>query len=107
MEYKGVILTNHLLARMKERGIDYKDLYWVFSRPDEVTEGKAKGSKKFYRAYKGQKWSVVAKKNEKGQWVLLTCWIKDLDKNIEFRTQNLSRKKESILKSMWRMIRGK
>lgn len=78
MKYKKLIYTNHILQRMKERGLSYDYVYWVWNRPDKRTDGKAEGSYKFFRKLKDEWLVVVAKKNELGEWILLTCWTKPM-----------------------------
>lgn len=107
MEYKGLIFTNHVLQRMKERDLRYEDVYWIFSRPEEVKNGKAKGSKKYYRNWKGTRYAIVAKKNEEGKWVLLTCWWKELESEKCSAKQNYMGTGLGFWKRAWRMIVGK
>jgi uncharacterized protein DUF4258 len=109
MEYKGLIFTNHILERMKQRGLSYDDIYWVFSRPDEVYKASASGGKKYYRNWKGKRFSVVAKQNDEGKWIVLTCWAKDLHgaKPNDHWVGKKNKKKDnndSFLKNMWKMI---
>lgn len=78
MKYKGVVWTNHILQRMKERGLSYDDVYWAFSKPDKSLPSAADGGHKYYRVHNGLRLAVVAKKNEVGEWVMMTCWSKQL-----------------------------
>mgnify|MGYP000981964475 CR=1 FL=1 len=96
MNYKGIIWTNHILQRMKERDLSYDDVYWVFRKPDETRKGKAEKSYKFYRNDKNRRYALVAKKNEKGEWVFLSCWTKDL--------YLAYKKKESKSMGFWRLV---
>lgn len=73
-KFGGVIWTNHVLARMSERGISQSDAWATWARPDQSREAKAKGSWIYYKTYGSQKIEVVAKKNEKGEWVILSVW---------------------------------
>lgn len=105
MEYKNLIFTKHVLERMKERGVFYKDVFWVFNNPDQAWEGKTPGSKKFYKEYKRKRYSLVAKKSEEGKWILLTCWVKELDGNS--MKGETKRNSVGFWGNLWRMIRGK
>jgi len=111
MEYKGLIFTNHILERMKQRNLNYEDVYWVFSKADEVYDAKVKGGKKFYRNWKGKRYSVVAKKNDQGQWIVLTCWAKDLNgakpNDHWIGNKRKDKSQDSFLKNMWKMVMGK
>lgn len=105
MKYKGVIWTNHILDRMKQRDLSYDDVYWVFRNPDKSNYAKTKGAWKFSRQHRDYILTIVATKNEKGEWVLMSCWWKDLDKK---RAEEYEKKKvESWLKKFWRIVWGK
>jgi len=73
-KYLDVIFTNHAINRLYNRGITQSDAWYTFKHPDGILEGKIPGSKKFYKNYGGQRIEVVAKQNEKGEWVILSCW---------------------------------
>ncbi|MBN1262928.1 MAG: DUF4258 domain-containing protein [Candidatus Pacebacteria bacterium] len=74
--YQGVIWTNHALQRLRERKISQSDAWYTFRRPDNSRKGKSAGSRCFYKTYGNQRIEVVAKKNEKAEWVILSCWSK-------------------------------
>lgn len=74
--YGGVIWTNHALQRLKERGISQGDAWATFNRPDQSRYAEAKGAWVYYKTYPGQKIEVVAKKNEKNEWLILSVWTK-------------------------------
>lgn len=71
----GVIWTNHALERLGQRGLSQKMAYETFSMPDNKFEGKNNGSLEFQKKYSDSLVTVIAKKNEKGEWVVLSCWI--------------------------------
>lgn len=73
-EYGGVIWTNHALQRLKQRGIKQGDAWATFRRPEQSRYAKSKGAWIYYRTYRTEKIEVVAKKNEKGQWIILSVW---------------------------------
>jgi hypothetical protein len=73
-DYKGVIWTNHALARMKERGISQGDAWATFNRPDISKFAKTRKSYVYYRTWGSEKIEVVAKKTEKGEWLVLSVW---------------------------------
>lgn len=74
MKYKGLIWTNHLLDRMRQRGISKEYVYWTFRKPDRQKDARTPGSYKFMRSDKQNWFVVVAKKNDKGEWILMSCW---------------------------------
>ncbi|NMC36640.1 DUF4258 domain-containing protein [Candidatus Beckwithbacteria bacterium] len=100
MKYKGVIWTNHILQRMEERELSYDDVYWVFRKPDKSQYAKTKNAWKFYRNYKNLRVALIATKNEKKEWVFMTCWTKVLPKEVYTQTKKGSFWK-TILKQMF------
>lgn len=73
--YGGVIWTNHALDRLKERGISQGDALAAFNRPDQSRPGSSdKGSTVYYKTFGNDRIEVVAKKNEKGEWLILSVW---------------------------------
>ena len=72
--YGGVIWTNHALSRLRERGISQGDAWATWRKPDQSRYAKSKGAWVYYRTYGDTKIEVVAKKNERGQWVVLSVW---------------------------------
>ena len=74
--YLGVIFTKHVINRLYNRGISQSDAWQTFQHPDSSLPGKRPGSRKFYKNFSGKKIEIVAKKNEKGEWVILTGWIR-------------------------------
>ena len=81
--FGGIIWTNHALRRMQERGIKQGDAWVTWRRPDQSRYEKAKGTWVYYRTFPvklrngasgHQRIEVVAKKNEKKEWVILSVW---------------------------------
>lgn len=75
-EYKGTIWTNHALKRLSQRGIKQGDAWATWRRPQESRRGESAGSWVYYRTIGGQRIEVVAKKNEKREWLILSVWSK-------------------------------
>ncbi|MFZ5932599.1 MAG: DUF4258 domain-containing protein [Patescibacteria group bacterium] len=96
--FGGVIWTNHALERMRERGISQSDAWATWSRPEQSRFAASKGAWVYYRTYKHEKIEVVAKKNERGQWVILSVWSRPIyGKEV---------KTESFLRFLFRKIFG-
>ncbi len=72
--FGGVIWTNHALSRLEERGIKQGDAWATWRNPEQSRYASAKGAWIYYRTYGNQKIEVVAKKNERGQWLILSVW---------------------------------
>ena len=76
--FGGVIWTNHALTRMRERGIKQGDAWATWRRPDSSRHARAKGNWVYHRTFGNQKIEVVAKKNDKGAWLILSVWSKQI-----------------------------
>jgi len=73
--FGGVIWTNHALERLRERGIKQGDAWATFMRPDQSREGSnIHGSWVYYKTYGSERLEVVAKQNEKKEWVIMSVW---------------------------------
>jgi hypothetical protein len=87
-DYGGVIWTNHVLERLKERGIKQGDAFAAFNRPDSSKFDKKKSVWVYKRAFDNKEFEVVAKKEESPpaqrasgsarRWVIISVWDKDL-----------------------------
>ncbi len=74
--YGGIIWTNHALARLTERGIKQGDAWAVWNRPDQSRYSNDKNAWIYYRTWHDTKIEVVAKQNEKKEWIILSVWSK-------------------------------
>lgn len=74
--FGNVIWTNHILKRMKERGLSQQDVLWVFEHPDRTIAASSSGAYRFFRDYHGTRVEIVAKKGDDGRWILMSCWTK-------------------------------
>ena len=73
--YGNAIWTNHAIERLIQRGLS-QDLAWqAFQYPEESSYGKQIGTMEYKRSLGEHKVTVVAKQNEKSEWVILSCWI--------------------------------
>lgn len=72
--FGGVIWTDHALSRLRERELKQGDAWATFRRPDQSRFAKAKGAWVYYKTFRNQKIEVVAKKNDKKEWVILSVW---------------------------------
>ena len=79
--YKGVIWTNHALDRLRERGIKQGDAWATWNHAEQTRKGSAPGSWVYYRTYPvaggaggHERIEVVAKQNEKKEWLILSVW---------------------------------
>lgn len=72
--FGGVIWTNHALERLNNRGISQSDALYTFQKPQQSRYGQTQGAWVYYRTYGNQRIEVVAKQNEKKEWVILSVW---------------------------------
>jgi hypothetical protein len=75
--YKGLIWTNHAIERMRQRGIKQGDAWATWNRPEQSYKAnlhKGEEAWRYYRTWGGQRIEVVAKQNEKKEWVIISVW---------------------------------
>lgn len=72
--YGGVIWTNHALDRLNERGIKQGDAWVTFRRPEQSRYARIKGAWIYYRDFADTRIEVVAKQNERKEWIILSVW---------------------------------
>lgn len=72
--YKGAIWTNHALQRLGQRGLTQELAASAFTNPDNVIPAK-NGGTEYQKRVKNSLVTVIAKKNEKGEWLILSNWI--------------------------------
>jgi len=75
--FGGIIWTNHSLDRMRERGIKQGDAWATWRNPQESRKGST-GNWVYYKTYGNERIEVVAKKNEKGEWLILSVWSRPI-----------------------------
>lgn len=103
-DYGGVIWTNHALTRMQERGIAQGDAWITWRKPDNSKYAKAEGAWTYYRTWGDQTIEVVAKKNEKGEWIILSVWSK---KNLrKQKSHSVKEKRDSVVTFFLKRIFG-
>lgn len=78
IHYGGVVWTNHALDRLKQRGITQKDAWATWRFPDQSRYARSRGAWVYLKTVSQRKIEVVAKKNEKREWLILSVWTKDI-----------------------------
>lgn len=86
--YGGLIWTNHAIQRLNERGITQGDAWATWNRPEQSRYSTTKGAWIYYKTWADQKIEVVAKKNEKGEWIILSVWSKKVFPNDKVKVEN-------------------
>ncbi len=74
-QYAGAIWTHHALERLGQRGLSQELAGQTFSRPDRTLIGKQAGTIEYQKNFGKSLVTVIAKKNDRGEWIILSCWI--------------------------------
>lgn len=94
---------------MQGRGLPQSQALDAFTRPDETLKGKNPGSTEYIK-YKGShKITVIAKPNEKREWIVISAWIDPpLPGSIDIKKRDQYRKyqKASPLGKLWLTLRS-
>ena len=72
--FGGVTWTNHAHDKLSERGISQSDAWATWRNPEQSRKARVPGAGVYYKTYGSQKIEVVAKKSEKGEWLILSVW---------------------------------
>ena len=100
--FGGVIWTNHAIDRLKEREIKQGDAWATFNRPERSRKGKS-GNFVYYRNYNGTQIEVVAKKNEQGEWLILSVWSRLINPS-NSKYYSFKNTKQTGRVSFWRWL---
>lgn len=79
--FGGVIWTKHALSRLRERGIKQGDAWAAWRNPERSKKGSISGSWVYYRNYGGTQIEIVAKQNERHEWIILSVWSRPVVEN--------------------------
>ena len=97
-----VIWTNHALQRLKERNIKQGDAWATWRRPNQSRFAKSKGAWVYYKTFGNQKIEVVAKQNEKKEWLILSVWSRPVyEKHSKFKNKHKTNLFISILRKIF------
>src|SRR5690242_10196221 len=73
--YSGVIWTNHALERLAQRQFPQDMALQTFRTPDRTLSGKQSGTTEYQKRFGSSLVTVIARQNEKQEWIILSCWI--------------------------------
>ena len=79
--FGGIIWTNHALERLVSRGIKQGDAWATWRNPQDTRKGNISGSWVYYRNYGSTQIEVVAKQNERKEWIILSVWSRQTTGN--------------------------
>jgi hypothetical protein len=101
MKINDVVFTNHAIERMRQRGISGDWAWQSVKRPDITTPGKEKHTTEFGKEFGNHKVTTVAKKNDVGEWVVLSVWMDPpLAGTRDFRDNEKYKRKVEKVKSI-------
>ncbi|QQG47838.1 MAG: DUF4258 domain-containing protein [Candidatus Woesebacteria bacterium] len=101
--YGGVVWTNHALQRLNERRVTQGDAWATFNRPDQSRYAQTKGAWIYYKTYGDQRIEVVAKKDEKGKWIILSVWSRPV---FQKTSPHYTKTKDSLILKILKTIFG-
>lgn len=87
--YGNLIWTNHALQRLRERGISQGDAWATWNRPEQSRYATSRSAWVYYRTWGDTKIEVVAKQNEKKEWIILSVWSKKFFLNNKFKSKSI------------------
>ncbi len=105
--FGGVIWTNHALDRLRERGIKQGDAWATWRRPDQSYKGslhKGDDAWRYYRQFGDQRIEVVAKQNEKKEWIILSVWSQRIPRNSPDSRFKIQDSKVSFWRKLYNFI---
>lgn len=107
--YRGAIWTNHALERLGQRGLSQDMAADTFNRPDASLQGKQSGTMEYQKRFGISLVTIIAKQNERNEWIILSCWIdpplagtEDAKKQEAFRNY----KKAGFWKKVWLVFKS-
>ena len=71
---EDIIWTNHAAQRLADRKITKGQITQTLSSPDSNISN-SDGSRELVREYGNQKIHVVVKDNDRGEKIILSCWV--------------------------------
>ncbi len=99
--YGGVIWTNHAMQRLSERGIKQGDAWATWNRPEQSRYAQSQGAWVYYRTYYDQRIEVVAKQNERKEWIILSVWSKTINLSTNSKVKT---KPDSLLTRFFKLF---
>ncbi len=73
--YGNIIWTNHAIDRLRDRGLSQETAWQAFRYPDEELKGRKNGTFEFRKNIHRSNVTIIAKQNEKNEWLVLSAWI--------------------------------
>ena len=106
--FGNAIWTNHALERLTQRGLSQKMAYETFQYPQESKQGKDPGTTEYRKTFDEHVVTVAAKQNEKGEWIILSCWVNPpFPGSIDLKNRDFQKaySKASMSKKLWLLFK--
>lgn len=71
-EYRGLIFTNHVLERMRERGITKENIWETMTTPDK--QDSIKNEDRRSKTFQDYEVTVVFKHSDKRETIIISAW---------------------------------
>lgn len=100
---RKIILTNHARQRLRDRKIPESQILQAISSPDSKVNN-IDGTIEFAREFGNQKAHAIVKENEKGEYIVLSCWINPPNHGTkDFKSEKLYKDKRNAsgIKKIW------
>lgn len=95
MKINDVVFTNHSIERLKERGIKGEMVWSTVRFPDVKKSGKQKDTIEFSKKIGNRTVTSICKKNNLGEWVVLSAWIDPpIEGTADFRNREAYKRKQ-------------
>lgn len=75
MKITDVVFTDHAIKRMHQRGISGDWAWQSVKQPDKTSAGKERHTTEFIKQFNAHMVTTIAKKNDIGEWVVLSVWM--------------------------------
>ncbi len=72
-EYRGLIFTNHVLERMRARGITQEQIWETYTSPDK--QDQIKDADRRVKKFGNVSVTIVFKYNEKRETIIISAWM--------------------------------
>lgn len=100
--FGGVIWTNHTLQRLRDRHISQSDAWATWRRPDNSRYARNRSAWVYYRTIGTQKIEVVAKKNDRGEWLILSVWSRTI--RADAKTPSIRHRRPLLIRLLGKLV---
>jgi hypothetical protein len=70
-----VVWTHSAKSKINQHGLTEDMVLATFNSPDRSAVGNIPGSSFLQKRFESSTVSVITKKNDRGEWLIISCWI--------------------------------